>query len=638
MELQAETSTLTDEERSEDPAQGSTTPTGEEGARGGVLRNFRQNWRFELVFLLSTLGAVVLISSYVYRQAGIPIGQAYGNDFLLTQIYAAHFRHWDLFPIWSTSDAYGLGSPVLLYYQKAFFYVSGLVYLALGSLKTSLVLALAIFLIIGSYGMRLAIRTLTDRKALLVVGSVGFLFTNYVFTDWLVRGDLPEFTAVMLVPWLVYWCLKLVTRGEASLLIVPIIVLVVLAHNAIGLLSVFLLAVTFVVFLASFGLHGLRQVWRRLAIAVLGTMIILAPMFVAQLEFSKFYDPAVKVHSTDANVFVDFVDPIRYLYDGSYHWNAPFMLGSPSGDLFTVQLDFAIWVSIFLGCALVLYWWVQAHREGMSFAIGRYCDPRALAVLGGSFLVYMFLQLSISSSVYRVFAVLQVIDYPTRSLAFVTPIGVLLSVAVAEAVLRKYPASVVLTWLPAPWLASLVLLSPLTSGTLPSVHITYKVQGAHTTHTYDELSTTFFALPTYWKVGKPMATLNGSLFGEYLPETTNARGVQIPYVANYYTDFVKKGNAAQSLSGGPCSVVEPVRTPIESLNIELSVKCARPTRLALPITYNAYTSITEQGPDGKGRSVPYFHVQTDPRIIIDVPNDQKETLQVSLPTIWRVLF
>jgi hypothetical protein len=183
-----------------------------------------------------------------------------------------------------------------------------------------------------------------------------------------------------------------------------------------------------------------------------------------------------------------------------------------------------------------------------------------------------------------------------------------------------------------------VLLSPLTSGTPPPVGITVKVPGAHTTRTYVVLSTTAFALPTYSKIGRPMATLNGSLFNEYLPETTNARGVPIFFVADYYTSLVNEGNATQALSGGPCSVVEPTGTPIESLDIELRVKCAGPTRLALPISYNAYTSITSVSSDGRRRSVPYFHLRTDPRIIIEVPNDEMETLQVSLPTIWRVLF
>jgi hypothetical protein len=209
-------------------------------------------------------------------------------------------------------------------------------------------------------------------------------------------------------------------------------------------------------------------------------------------------------------------------------------------------------------------------------------------------------------------------------------------VAIAEAIFRRYPANRALTWLPAPWLASLVLLSPLTSSTLPPFSITPLLNG-HQTQRY-ELSTTAFALPQYSSIGRSLATFGGSLFPEYLPETTNAHGQQIEYVAIVYTNLVKDGHATQPLTPARCSVVEPARTPIESLNIELNVKCNRPTKLALPITYNAYTGITAVSSDERRRSVPYFHLQTDPRIIIDVPSAQEETLQVSLPTIWRVLF
>jgi hypothetical protein len=637
-----ETSTLTAEDRSEGPSRETAAVPARHRAFGGLARG----WRFELVFLVSTLSAVVLILSYVYRRGGFPVTQAYGNDFLLTDIYAAHLRHGDIFPVWSTSDAYGLGSPVLLFYQRAFFYVSGALYALLGgALKTSLVLTIAVFLILGAYGMRLAIATLTDRRSLLVVGSVGFLFTNYVFTDWLARGDLAEFSALMVVPWLLYWCLKFVTKCAVSFLIVPIFVLLFLAHNAIALLSLFLLIVTIAVFVATFGLRGLRQVLWRLGISVVGTAVLLAPIFVAELKFSKYYDPGVKVHSIFANVFQDFADPLHYVYDGSYRWN---VVAKNPQDFFTVQLDFAITFSILLGGILVLHWWSQAHRKGVSFRIGRYFNLPALAVLGISTIIYMFLQLSVSSEVYRLFAVLQVIDYPSRSLAFVTPMGVLLCVAIAEAISRRYPKNRVLAWLPAPWFASLVLLSPLTWSSLPPFGVTLPQPGGHPGKVEYLPSTEVFVLPRYASIGRPFVGItqldgtsfpaDGTLFPEYLPKVTTPGGEEVLMVGPLYTRFVQEGRTAQPLDQAQCSAVEPARTPIESLSIELRVKCDRPTRLALPITYNAYTSITSLNANGTSRPVPYFHIPTDPRIIIDVRSDQAEILQVSLPTIWRVLF
>ena len=91
-------------------------PTARRRAGGGV------NWKFELLFAAATLAAVALILLIVFRLAGWPIGQAFGNYLLLVRIYAVHFRHLDFFPVWSSSDAYGMGTPVLLYYHKTYFY------------------------------------------------------------------------------------------------------------------------------------------------------------------------------------------------------------------------------------------------------------------------------------------------------------------------------------------------------------------------------------------------------------------------------------------------------------------------------------------------------------------------------------
>src|SRR5580704_434965 len=97
-----------------------------------ALRRFRQaldkRWFYESVYAAIVVGAAALILSLVGRKSGWPQGGQYFNELLLVPIYAAHFRHLDFFPVWSSSDGLGLGSPVLLFYQKAFFYVSGVVF------------------------------------------------------------------------------------------------------------------------------------------------------------------------------------------------------------------------------------------------------------------------------------------------------------------------------------------------------------------------------------------------------------------------------------------------------------------------------------------------------------------------------
>ena len=201
------------------------------------LRRAWPRWATELLYALLVVAAAALALSPVLRRSGWPLNQGSTGPLLLVQLYASHFRHLDFFPVWSSSDAFGMGSPVLLYYHRTYFYVAGLL-MAFGglSLKASVVTTIGLFLVVGAYGMRRALRVVTDDRLLYTVGSLGFLFTNYVFTDWLYpRGDLAEFSAVMLVPWLLWWCLVFVKDQRFSYLLIPIVVILVNTHSAIAL-------------------------------------------------------------------------------------------------------------------------------------------------------------------------------------------------------------------------------------------------------------------------------------------------------------------------------------------------------------------------------------------------------------------
>ena len=145
-----------------------------------------RRWAYEIGYAVLVVAAAALVLSPVLVRSGWPLNQGTTAPLLLVQIYAAHIRHLDFFPVWSSSDGIGMGSPVLLYYHRLFFSVAGLIYAVVGrGLKQSVVATIAIFLVVGAYGMRRALGAVTDSKLLRVAGSIGFLFTNYVFTDWL---------------------------------------------------------------------------------------------------------------------------------------------------------------------------------------------------------------------------------------------------------------------------------------------------------------------------------------------------------------------------------------------------------------------------------------------------------------------
>ncbi len=137
------------------------------GSNSRGQARIERKWHYEIAYAALVVGAAALVLSPVLRHSGWPLNQGTAAPLLLVQIYAAHIRHLDLIPVWSSSDALGLGSPVLLFYHRAFFYLAGAISLFGIGLKASVVLAIAIFLAIGAYGMRLSLSMVTDSRLLI---------------------------------------------------------------------------------------------------------------------------------------------------------------------------------------------------------------------------------------------------------------------------------------------------------------------------------------------------------------------------------------------------------------------------------------------------------------------------------------
>src|SRR5450631_168508 len=73
-----------------------------------------RRWMYELGYATLVVGAVALALSPVLRRSGWPLVQGTTAPLLLVQMYAAHIRHLDLLPVWSSTDGFGMGTPVLL--------------------------------------------------------------------------------------------------------------------------------------------------------------------------------------------------------------------------------------------------------------------------------------------------------------------------------------------------------------------------------------------------------------------------------------------------------------------------------------------------------------------------------------------
>ncbi len=246
--------------------------------------------------------------------------------------------------------------------------------------------------------------------------------------------------------------------------------------------------------------------------------------------------------------------------------------------------------------------------------------------------ILMALQLKALLFVYRIIAPLQVTNFPWRMLSFITPLGVVLLVIVADRVLRRYPHRLPWGALGGVWLALFVVLSPVISPVSTKYGLLAELG--------EFPPMTLFTAPTHVNYptfkGFFLGGGVGELYSVFLPKVVNANGAEVND-GILYPELHADQSGAQSLSAVPCTVVGPANAPFETLQLTFSVACAGATRLALPLSYNASSSLFVRQ-NAVLHPIRYSHVPTDPRIVIHVASSRPETVVVHLPTLWGILF
>ena len=220
--------------------------------------------KFTLIAVLLTFFVAIYAISPVTVMAGWPLNHEAYNWKYRTINYYLHFIQFDFFPIWSSGDCYTLGTPLPLFYHKLFYYLSAMIYLFLGHMKTTIITTLVIFELIAVVGMYRCLSILNLNNYVALALSLLILLMNYTSTDWLIRGNMAEFSALCLTPWLIYWCMSFIETRRFSYSIIPILVLLYLAHNIIAYYGVFVVLLSIIiVFLVEFKFNVFKHVLLR---------------------------------------------------------------------------------------------------------------------------------------------------------------------------------------------------------------------------------------------------------------------------------------------------------------------------------------------------------------------------------------
>ncbi len=133
----------------------------------------------------------------------------------LTALFAESLAAGNWYPRWLPEMAGGYGYPTFVFYQPGFFYCSALWMQLIGSPSAATYCTVLSFLCVGAIGAYLVGRKLGDEWTGGFAAAL-LLLTPYLYVNLLVRGDLSELAAMLLVPWLLFFAVRIVRRIESS--------------------------------------------------------------------------------------------------------------------------------------------------------------------------------------------------------------------------------------------------------------------------------------------------------------------------------------------------------------------------------------------------------------------------------------
>lgn len=226
----------------------------------------------------------------------------------LTALFAESQAAGFWYPRWLPGLAGGYGYPTFVFYQPGFFFCAAVWMQVVGGPAAATYCAVLTFTTLGGVGAYLVGRQLADEWSAWF-GAGLFLLTPYLFVNLLVRGDLSELAAMLLVPWLLYFVLLVVRRAETSQSVSPTgaglgltLAAMVYCHPMVALLASGMLLIL------AIALASQQAPWRPLLLASAQASLITA-------AFSIFYAlPLVQMSR-----YVDFQAAISGYYTPSDH-------------------------------------------------------------------------------------------------------------------------------------------------------------------------------------------------------------------------------------------------------------------------------------------------------------------------------
>lgn len=326
--------------------------------------------------------------------------------FQKVEVFRRAFAQGDFLPLWTPLAENGHGSPFPFFYHRLFNSLAGAVALATGT-TAAVRIVIPLLLFAGALGMHRLLRAAGLSPFYALGGAALLVFSNYAYTDWLVRGAFGEFAGFMLLPWLTRAALGFV-RGErgAGWALGGLLALLYFAHS-----TLFLFAFVLVLVAAAGALLLGREPRRTLLDLARAAVVVLpvtGPFVFGVWLLGKDLD-LDRLRSGMFSVFRNFAPLSTYVYDDVGGWTS-----STFG--YTVEIGRGFNTVCLVALAAVL---TGLARRTLPLARARQNLP-AWGLAVGMGLAFLMLQTPLAAPLYRLVPPVQFLQFPWRLLAFST--------------------------------------------------------------------------------------------------------------------------------------------------------------------------------------------------------------------------
>ncbi len=127
----------------------------------------------------------------------------------LAEMFKEALANGIIYPRWLPDYYGGYGYPVFVFYQPGIFYLISFVSVFTGDILLAAQISLVLLFFAGAAGVFKLVEEIGLDEISALFAAVMFLITPYLFVNLYVRGDLSELASIMILPWPLFFLLRL---------------------------------------------------------------------------------------------------------------------------------------------------------------------------------------------------------------------------------------------------------------------------------------------------------------------------------------------------------------------------------------------------------------------------------------------